>query len=69
MPTLAEYWYDEGKAEMLSRLLRQRFGYLPKRVAARIAKASTKDLDKWGDRVLDAESLEAVFGGSRHSGD
>ena len=58
----------EGKAEMFMRLLGQRFGDLPKQVTARIAKAPAKDLDKWGDRVLDAKSLEAVFGGSRHSG-
>ena len=56
----------EGKAEMFMRLLRRRFGDLPKQVASRVAKAPAKDLDKWGDRVLDAKSLEAVFGGSRH---
>ena len=68
MPTLVDYFYIDGRAEMLKRLLRGRFGHLPKWVVARVAKASAKDLDKWGDRVLDAESLEAVFRGSRHSG-
>ena len=58
----------EGRAEMFIRVLRGRFGDLPRRVVARVAKAPAKDLDKWGDRVLDAKSLEAVFGGSRHSG-
>jgi hypothetical protein len=51
-----------GKREMLVRLLRRRFGDLPASSAARIDKASVADLNRWGDRVLTAESLAEVLG-------
>ena len=52
-----------GKAAGLTRLLERRFGPLPRPVRDRIAAASLKQLDTWLDAILDAPSLEAVFGG------
>jgi len=51
----------EGKADMLLRLLGRRFGPVAPEVAARVRAADDAQLDVWADRVLDAETLEAVF--------
>ena len=51
----------KGKASLLSRLLEHRFGRLPSRVRKRLQSASVQDLDAWGDALLDAPTLEAVF--------
>jgi hypothetical protein len=51
-----------GKREVVLRLLRQRFGRIPAATVARIDKAGAAELDKWTDRVLFAESLDAVLG-------
>ena len=40
----------------------RRFGALPGEVVAQIAAATSAQLEQWGDRVLDAGSLEEVFG-------
>jgi hypothetical protein len=53
----------EGKVETLARQLTRRFGPLPEWVPERLAVASVEQLDLWADRVLDAATLEAVFGG------
>jgi len=50
-----------GRAELLLRQLRRRFGSIPKATAARIAKGTIVDLDLWADRVLDAKTLTDVF--------
>jgi hypothetical protein len=52
---------QEGQSLLLQRLLVRRFGALPSEVVARIGSASAEQLERWGDRVLDATSLEAVF--------
>jgi predicted transposase YdaD len=52
----------EGEALLLHRLLRQRFGELPDWVWPRLQQADTAQLDQWGERVLSADSLGAVFG-------
>ena len=51
----------EGKAETLLSLLRKRFGEVPAATRKRVLAASIADLDRWVDRVLDAETLAAVF--------
>jgi len=53
-----------GAAKVLLRQLRRRFGAIPKATVARIATGSAVDLDRWTDRVLDAETLADVFAGS-----
>ncbi len=52
----------EGEAKLLVRLLTRRFGVLPATVHEKIATADSDTLETWGDLVLDARSLEDVFG-------
>jgi hypothetical protein len=51
----------EGETLLLQRLLARRFGPLPTAVIARIAAASVEEIETWGDRILDATSLDEVF--------
>jgi len=51
----------EGGAAVLLRQLKRRFGPLPDWVAPRLAAASPAQLEQWADRLLEAESLAAVF--------
>jgi hypothetical protein len=61
----AEQYKKEGRQEgetlLLQRLLTRRFGPLPSSVVARIAAGSVPEIETWGDRVLDAKSLDEVF--------
>jgi hypothetical protein len=52
----------EGEALLLHRQLRQRFGELPDWVWPRLQQADTTQIEQWGERVLSADSLGAVFG-------
>lgn len=52
-----------GKAESLLRLLQRRFGPLPADLSERVHAASTDELDRWTDRVLDARTLAELFAG------
>lgn len=52
---------QEGEFGMLSRLLTRRFGVLPEAVVARMRSADSEQLELWGERVLDASSLDDVF--------
>ncbi|GAA5232175.1 Rpn family recombination-promoting nuclease/putative transposase [Verticiella sediminum] len=55
-----------GQAELLAQQLHTRFGpELPAWVQARLGQATDQDLLRWARAVLDAESLEAVFGQER----
>jgi hypothetical protein len=58
-------WQDQIKvetlAELLSKLLRRRFGDLPPDTTKRIRSAKVEELDEWLDRVLDAASIADVF--------
>lgn len=51
----------EGECTLLLRLLRARFGELPAAVVARINAAEAADLERWGERVLAAQTLAEVF--------
>lgn len=51
----------KGEALLLQRLLTRRFGALPNNIVGQIAAATSPELELWGDRVLDAVSLEEVF--------
>lgn len=51
----------EGAAKILLRLLRRRFGELPADLKERVAAAGLAAIDRWTDRVFDAESLASVF--------
>lgn len=50
-----------GKAHLLVQLMQKRFGQLTDRQVLRIQSASLADLDRWGVRVLDAPSADAVL--------
>ncbi|MBC7215888.1 MAG: DUF4351 domain-containing protein [Burkholderiaceae bacterium] len=52
---------EKGEALLLQRQLTRRFGTLPSDVVGQIAGATAAQLEQWGDRVLDAPSLEEVF--------
>lgn len=62
---------EEGRQEgrraeavaVLRRLLSRRFGVLPEGVSDKVAQADLPTLETWTDRVLDALSLNDVFGG------
>ena len=53
---------QQGEALLLQRQLARRFGALSAEHASRIASATPAQLENWGDRVLDAKSLDEVFG-------
>ena len=52
---------QQGEAAFLLRLLARRFGPLSEEVVARVHGASIADIETWGLRILDVESIEAVF--------
>ena len=52
---------QEGESLALQRLLAKRFGEVPVSVLEMIAQASSTQIETWLDRVLDADSLEALF--------
>ncbi len=52
----------EGEAHLLLRLLASRFGDLPQSVQERVQQADVSQLERWGDRLLDARTLEDLFG-------
>jgi hypothetical protein len=62
MSVAAEQWIAKGKADLLLRQLRRRFGTLPEAVQARVQCASEDQLNEWAEAVLDASTLDAVFG-------
>jgi predicted transposase YdaD len=55
---------NQGQQEFLLRQLTRRFGALPEAVTARVMGASREELERWGDRILDATSLDDVFAAS-----
>lgn len=52
----------EGEALALIRVLNRRFGEVPAELRARILAAGEARVSTWLDRVVDAPSLDAVFG-------
>jgi predicted transposase YdaD len=51
-----------GKAKTLLRLLDRRFHNIPEAYRTRVLAANADQLDTWIDAVLDADSMDAVFG-------
>lgn len=52
---------SEGEARLLRKQLIRRFGPLPAWTEAKLAGAEPAQLEVWGERVLEAAKLEAVF--------
>ncbi|MBK7002357.1 MAG: DUF4351 domain-containing protein [Rhodoferax sp.] len=57
---------QQGECSLLARQLTRRFGALPEWVNTRLQQSPTDLLETWGERVLDAKSLEEVFDETRH---
>ncbi|MBF0124742.1 MAG: Rpn family recombination-promoting nuclease/putative transposase [Magnetococcales bacterium] len=53
---------QEGESSILIRLLRRRFSDLPGWVEPKVLGADTDALEQWSDRILDAQSLQDIFG-------
>ncbi len=51
----------QGGAKLLERILVARFGELPGDVKSRLEAASADDIERWAQRVLVADRVEAVF--------
>jgi len=52
---------QQGETILLQKLLQRRFGPLPDWVIPRLAAAAPAQLEDWAERLLDADSLAAVF--------
>ena len=52
---------QQGEATVLRRLLARRFGSLPPWAEERLAQASLQELERWADRVLEAQQLDEIF--------
>jgi len=53
---------QKGEATILRRQLQHRFGPLPDWVTQRLAQALPEQMQAWAEHLLDADTLEAVFG-------
>jgi hypothetical protein len=51
----------KGESKLLRKQLERKFGPLPIKVTDKLNNASAIELERWGDAVLTANSLEAVF--------
>jgi hypothetical protein len=52
---------DEGERRLLLSLLRSRFGDVPASTISRIDRADGSQIERWGERVLSAKTLDEVF--------
>lgn len=57
-----QWGVEEGQRKLVLRQLTRRFGALPEHVCARVGEASEAELERWGEELLVADSLEAIFG-------
>ena len=74
LATLGQVWQEQwrtevlaegqraGQAHALLRQLERRFGPVSDAVRAQVSAADVADLDLWLDRVIDAATIDAVFG-------
>jgi hypothetical protein len=51
----------QGETALLLRLIQKRFGELPHSLRERLERAPSEQLELWGERLLSATSLEALF--------
>ena len=60
--TLAQQFRLEGEATLMVAQLKYRFHQIPESYLTRIQPADSKTLLTWGQKILDAKTLEEVFG-------
>lgn len=53
---------SQGRADLLSKLLTEKFGTVPPKFKRRLQSASIEELDQWGINILTAQTPEEVFG-------
>ena len=51
----------EGQTRLLKRQLERRFGVLPEWATGKLNLATEQELENWGEAILTAPTLEAVF--------
>lgn len=56
-----EQGLQQGRRQVLEKLLGWKFNPLPPAVLERVQAADADQLDRWLERVLTADSLEGVF--------
>ncbi|WP_298128557.1 DUF4351 domain-containing protein [Ferrovum sp.] len=54
---------QQGEALALQKLLTKRFGAISPEILAQISSARTEQIELWLDQVMDAQSMETLFGG------
>ena len=52
---------EQGEMLALQRLLHKRFGTIPEHINAKMATASRIEIERWLDRVIDAQQLSDIF--------
>ncbi|MDP2751095.1 MAG: Rpn family recombination-promoting nuclease/putative transposase [Rhodocyclaceae bacterium] len=52
---------QQGEGVLLHRQLARRFGASPEAINAKLSHATVEQIELWGDRVLDAKTLDEVF--------
>lgn len=70
MASFGQQYFEEGKAtgiaqgeaKALIRLVERRFGPLPASARERVLAAEAESIEVWLDRLMEASSLEALFG-------
>jgi hypothetical protein len=55
-----------GEAHLLARLLTRRFGEVPLWALGQLQAATESELEAWGEALLSASSIEAVFSAAGH---
>ena len=52
---------QEGEVLSLQRLLSKRFGAIPANITRLIANAPVESIERWLDRIIDAQQLADIF--------
>jgi predicted transposase/invertase (TIGR01784 family) len=58
-----EQGISQGESLLFQKMLTRRFGPIPNGMVQKINKANRQDIEAWGERVLVAPTLQAVFHG------
>ena len=56
-----EQGIEQGERSLLYRQLTRRFGPLDQITETRLQQATSDDLERWADNILDADTLDEVF--------